>query len=148
MPVHIRVPINVFHEEAEVNDLYAESEYSRYPAHRPVADHGRMRAAIDVLLSARMPVIACGQGALIYRATEAVLELGEMLQIPVATTTPSKGTIPENHPLALRVISPYAADVRMATGLPVFSIYSFVHWFHQALVPDSFPLTLDDPRHL
>ena len=45
-------------------------------------------------------------------------------------------------------MSPYAADVRKATGLPVFSIYSFVHWFHQALVPDSFPLTLDDPRHM
>ncbi len=103
-PVHIRVPINVFHEEAEVDDLYAESEYSQYPAHRPVADHGKIRAAIDVLLSASMPVIVCGQGALISRATEAVLELAEMLQIPVATTTPGKGTIPENHPLALRVI--------------------------------------------
>ena len=103
-PVHIRVPINVFHEEAEVDDLYAESEYSHYPAHRPVADHGKIRAAIDVLLSARMPVIVCGQGALISKATEAVLELAEMLQIPVATTTPGKGTIPENHPLALRVI--------------------------------------------
>ncbi len=103
-PVHIRVPINVFHEEAEVDDLYAESEYSQYPAHRPVADHGKIRAAIDVLLSARMPVIVCGQGALISKATEAVLELAEMLQIPVATTTPGKGTIPENHPLALRVI--------------------------------------------
>lgn len=103
-PVHIRVPINVFHEEAEVDDLYAESEYSHYPAHRPVADHGKTRAAIDVLLSARMPVIVCGQGALISKATEAVLELAEMLQIPVATTTPGKGTIPENHPLALRVI--------------------------------------------
>ncbi|MGQ7844473.1 aspartate/glutamate racemase family protein [Granulosicoccus sp. 3-233] len=45
-------------------------------------------------------------------------------------------------------MSPYAADVRKATGLPVFSIYSFVHWFHQALVPDSFALTLDDPRYL
>ena len=45
-------------------------------------------------------------------------------------------------------MSPYAADVRKATGLPVFSIYSFVHWFHQALVPDAFPLTLDDPRHM
>lgn len=103
-PVHIRVPINVFHEEAEVDDLHAESEYSLYPAHRPVADHGRIRAAIDVLLSARMPVIVCGQGALISRATEAVLELAEMLQIPVATTTLGKGTIPENHPLVLRVI--------------------------------------------
>ncbi|SPJ27139.1 thiamine pyrophosphate-binding protein [Falsiruegeria mediterranea] len=103
-PVHIRVPINVFHEEAEVDDLYASAEYGSYPAHRPVADHSKIREAIDVLLAAKHPAIVCGQGALISRATQAVLDLAELLQIPVATTTPGKGTIPENHPLALRVI--------------------------------------------
>lgn len=41
---------------------------------------------------------------------------------------------------------PYAADVRRATGLPVFSIYSLATWFQQALLPDRFELTLDDPR--
>ncbi len=43
-------------------------------------------------------------------------------------------------------MTPYAADIRKATGLPVFSIYSFLHWFHQALTPDRFPFELDDPR--
>ena len=103
-PVHIRVPINVFHEEAEVDDLYADPAYGAFPAHRPVADHSKIRHAIEVLLAAKQPAIVCGQGALISRATEAVLELAELLQIPVATTTPGKGTIPEDHPLALRVI--------------------------------------------
>ncbi len=42
-------------------------------------------------------------------------------------------------------MTPYAADIRKMTGLPVFSIYSFIKWFHQALVPDRFPLELDDP---
>ena len=42
-------------------------------------------------------------------------------------------------------MTPYAAEVRKLTGLPVFSIYSFVRWFHQALVPDRFPDMLDDP---
>jgi Asp/Glu/hydantoin racemase len=43
-------------------------------------------------------------------------------------------------------MTPYAADIRKLTGLPVFSIYSFVRWFHQGLVPDRFPLELNDPR--
>lgn len=30
---------------------------------------------------------------------------------------------------------PFAADVRRSTGLPVFSIYNFVCWFHSALQP-------------
>lgn len=103
-PVHIRVPINIFSEQADLTDLYAEPEYSAFPAHRPVADHARIDAALDVLLAARKPVIVCGQGALISQASDAVLDLAERLQIPVGTTTPGKGTIAENHPLALRVI--------------------------------------------
>ncbi|KIC15027.1 aspartate/glutamate racemase family protein [Leisingera sp. ANG-Vp] len=41
---------------------------------------------------------------------------------------------------------PYARDVRKATGLPVFSIHSFVSWFQAGLLPKGFPLELDDPR--
>lgn len=103
-PVHIRVPINIFSQEAEINDLYAEPEYCTYPAHRPVADHSKISAAIDVLLAAKKPVIVCGQGGLISKASDILLELIELLQIPLGTTTPGKGTIPEDHPLALRVI--------------------------------------------
>ncbi len=33
---------------------------------------------------------------------------------------------------------PYAADIRAATGLPVYSIYSFVSWFQSGLQPRSF----------
>lgn len=35
---------------------------------------------------------------------------------------------------------PYAADVRAATRLPVFSIRSFVCWFQSSLAPARFPL--------
>lgn len=103
-PVHIRVPINVFKEKAIVADLYAEPEYAQYPAHRPVADHSKLHTALEVLLNAQKPAIICGQGALISGAGAAVLALAERLQIPIGTTTPGKGTVAEDHPLALRVI--------------------------------------------
>ena len=103
-PVHIRVPINIFGEEADLRDLYAEPEYSQYPAHRPVADHSKLHAALDLLCAAEKPVLICGQGALISQAGPEVLALAEALEIPVGTTTPGKGTIPEDHRLALRVI--------------------------------------------
>lgn len=41
---------------------------------------------------------------------------------------------------------PYARDLRRATGLPVFSIESFVTWFQAGLMPRRFDLELDDPR--
>jgi Asp/Glu/hydantoin racemase len=34
---------------------------------------------------------------------------------------------------------PYAADVARATGLPVYSIYSYLNWFHAGLAPATFP---------
>lgn len=41
---------------------------------------------------------------------------------------------------------PYTADIRKLTGLPVFSILSFITWFQAGLAPRKFALELDDPR--
>lgn len=41
---------------------------------------------------------------------------------------------------------PFAADIRRATGLPVFSIYTLVTWFQAALLPRRFNCECDDPR--
>ncbi len=41
---------------------------------------------------------------------------------------------------------PFAADIRKLTGLPVFSIYSFITWFQAGLSPRRFVEKLDDPR--
>lgn len=39
---------------------------------------------------------------------------------------------------------PYAADIRRATGRPVFSIFNLVTWFQAALLPRRFDTRLDD----
>ena len=41
---------------------------------------------------------------------------------------------------------PYAADIRRATGRPVFSIYTYLLWFQAGLLPRRFPDALDDMR--
>lgn len=41
---------------------------------------------------------------------------------------------------------PYAADIRRATGRPVFSIFTHLVWFQSALLPRRFSSDLDDPR--
>lgn len=40
---------------------------------------------------------------------------------------------------------PYAAAIRKLTGVPVYSIYSFVSWFQAGLMPRRFSMELDDP---
>ncbi|MBR4401757.1 MAG: thiamine pyrophosphate-binding protein [Synergistes sp.] len=102
--VHVKIPMDVFKEDTEVTDLYADPCGSRWPAWRPVADFGQIEKAIDLLAAAKAPVIVCGKGALDSGAGEAVTKLAEMLQIPIGTTMSAKGAISEAHPLSIRVI--------------------------------------------
>ena len=46
-------------------------------------------------------------------------------------------THPETGAIVLECTNmvPYAEDIRSVTGVPVFSIYSFIHWFHNGLQP-------------
>src|SRR5207244_2070082 len=62
---------------------------------RDVADAAR------VLLDARAPVIHAGQGVLYAEASAELVELAELLQIPVMTTLEGKSAFPEDHALAL-----------------------------------------------
>ena len=41
---------------------------------------------------------------------------------------------------------PFAAAIRAHTGLPVYSIYSFVCWFQAGLLPQRFAALIDDSR--
>ncbi len=61
-------------------------------------------------------------------------------------------TMIERHPdvgaivLECTNMAPYARDLRKATGLPIYSIYSFINWFQSGLQPRRFENDLDDPR--
>ena len=54
--------------------------------------------AIDLIKSAKRPLIIMGHGSRFHR--EAVIELAEMLDCAVVTTFKGKGLIPDSHPLA------------------------------------------------
>lgn len=102
--VHMRIPMDVYEEETEVNDLYPDPCMARWPYQRPVADLMQIDKAIAMLSDAKRPVIVCGQGALVSDAGDEVLALAEELNIPVGCTMTGKGTISEVHPLSIRLI--------------------------------------------
>lgn len=103
-PVHIRIPSNVFYEEADVKDLYAQDSFASYPGHRPVADPEEASKALELLLAAETPLIICGQGVLYSQAWDEVSSLAEGLEIPVGTTMTGKGSISELHPWSIGVV--------------------------------------------
>lgn len=102
--VHIRVPMNIYSEEADAGDIFPDPCMAQWPAFRPVAEFKKIEEALRLLAEAERPVIVCGQGALISGAGEEVLALAEALRIPVGCTMTGKGTIPETHPLSIRLI--------------------------------------------
>lgn len=50
----------------------------------------------------------CRGGAIASSAGSEIVDLAEMLSIPVATSLNGKGTIPENHPLSVGVVGSYS----------------------------------------
>ena len=88
--------------------------------------------------------------------TRAVLGDEERLNTRLATEdlVATGLMLKENHPevgaivLECTNMAPYAAAVRQATGLPVYSIYSFIQWFQAGLLPRQFDRQVMDPRSL
>lgn len=96
-PVHIRVPQNIFFDEAENPGLHCQADFSRYPSHRTTDDPEKIRAALRLLTEADRPLFFVGQGALISGAWKELTALAETLRIPVGTTMTGKGAFPEGH---------------------------------------------------
>lgn len=120
-PTAVIIPEDVFAQESsEPSDLYGVDENaSRYPRYRPVPEAEGLAAAAELLLAAERPVLVAGGGVLHSGATEPLRALADFLDLPVATTLTGKGSIPEDHPLALGVLGgignpPAEAAVRAA----------------------------------
>ena len=110
-PVHLDVQgmSGDFATEAEADlEVIFESTFAQRPAFRPEADLESVRAAARALTSAQRPVIVAGGGVTSSGAQQEVVELAEMLNIPVATSLNAKGAIPDNHPLAVGVVGSYS----------------------------------------
>jgi len=71
--------------------------------HRPAADLGNVEAAVRLLAAAERPYLYVGAGVRTSGASAELLELAQLLTLPVATTLNAKGVLPEDHPLSLGI---------------------------------------------
>jgi acetolactate synthase-1/2/3 large subunit len=96
-------------ESAEVNsDVVIEESFTHYPSMRPEPENEAAQEAVRVLEDAERPVIVAGGGARASSAGPEIVELAEMLYIPVATSLNGKDIILENHPLNVGVVGSYS----------------------------------------
>ena len=97
-PVVLEMPQDVL--TAEADDAALAYTPVGAPGKAGPADAEVQRAA-DLLVNAQLPILNAGGGAMCAGAADEVLELAELLSMPVATTIMGKGIFPENHPLSL-----------------------------------------------
>ncbi|HWP60180.1 MAG TPA: thiamine pyrophosphate-dependent enzyme [Candidatus Acidoferrales bacterium] len=68
---------------------------------RSAGDPRAVESAVRALAAASRPYVCVGAGVLSAEATPEMVELAELLTLPVASTLNGKSAFPENHPLAL-----------------------------------------------
>ena len=99
-PVHLSYPKDLM--DAEIEDVLLP--YGRYRVESNYFDRKLVIDATEKLVIAKKPAMIVGSGVVASDATMEVLELAEMLNIPVATTPKAKGAFPEDHPLSLGIL--------------------------------------------
>ena len=98
-PVLLEIPQDLSADEISEEDF----DYIPPQHMRTAADPQAITRAVRGLRSAERPVIMAGQGVMYAEATAELMELAELLQIPVMTTLEGKSAFPENHPLSLGI---------------------------------------------
>jgi len=96
-PVFLSLPLDVQGELAPVPRLSLNVE-SRFEIDRSSLD-----AAVQALVTAKRPLILAGSGCRWDKGPEALRQVAERFQVPVATTPKGKGVFPETHPLSLGI---------------------------------------------
>jgi acetolactate synthase I/II/III large subunit len=101
---HIALPFDVQNGAVDRADVIGDAAFGRYPAERAAPDPNCVERAAKLLRHTAHPLFICGGGAVIASAEPELLELAERLSAPVATTISGKGSINEEHPLAVGVV--------------------------------------------
>ena len=96
-PVVLETPSDVMNGEIDESQFF----YAPISKRRTAADPADAARVARRLVDAARPVIYAGQGVLYAEATPELVELAELLNAPVMTTTLGKSGFPENHPLSL-----------------------------------------------
>ena len=110
-PVHLDLQGmsgNVIMQSEGDLEFVLENTFTSRPALRPEPSADSIGEAAQVISRSQRPVIVAGGGVTSSRAQQEVVELAEMLNIPVATSLNAKGTITDDHRLSVGVVGYYS----------------------------------------
>ncbi|MEU1623063.1 thiamine pyrophosphate-binding protein [Streptomyces sp. NPDC005722] len=96
--VLVNIPMDLFSRQVQP---YAVGSHPLPDIALPGLNEATARRIADALLTAERPLIYFGGGLRTPQARQALLDLAEHLDIPMAHSLMGKGTIPDRHPLLL-----------------------------------------------
>ena len=94
-PVLIDLPLDV--QTAEIE--FDIDTYEPLPVHKPAATRAQAEKVLDMLAAAERPLIVAGGGIINADASESLVKLAELLDVPVIPTLMGWGSIPDDHRL-------------------------------------------------
>ncbi len=97
-PVALELPMNLM--ESPVEGI-VEPYHPVISKLRSAGDDEQIANMLSALLAAQEPVLYVGAGVLRSEASEELLNLAELLALPVMTSLPGKSAFPEDHELSL-----------------------------------------------
>ncbi len=145
---HLVFPDNVQPRPA-ADDVEAQGPQGRLADLAIAPPAAALKAALDLIASAKRPMIIVGYGAL--EGMGAVIALAEKLGAPIATTFKAKGQIADRHPLAAGVLgrsgTPIASWFMNEADLLIVFGASFSD--HTGIYPDARIVQVDtDPMRI
>jgi tartronate-semialdehyde synthase len=99
-PVLLDLPFDV--QLAEID--FDPDTYEPLPVDRPRATRAQAAKALDLLERSERPLIVAGGGIVNADAAGLLVELAELLGVPVVPTLMGWGTIPDDHPLMVGMV--------------------------------------------
>ena len=94
-PVLIDLPLDV--QTAEIE--FDINTYEPLPVYKPAATRAQAEKVLDLLAAAERPLIVAGGGIINADASESLVKLAELLDVPVIPTLMGWGSIPDDHRL-------------------------------------------------
>ncbi|MGI8682987.1 MAG: glyoxylate carboligase [Mycobacteriales bacterium] len=94
-PVLLDLPFDVQMTEIE----FDPDTYEPLPVTRPAATRAQAEKVLDMLAGAQRPIVIAGGGIINAEGSDALVELAELLDIPVIPTLMGWGAIPDDHRL-------------------------------------------------
>ena len=102
--VHLALPFDTQKQPVDESEIWADPRHENFPANQNAANNEAIKEAVEVLVKAKSTVAICGGGVVIAKAYEALEQLGELIELPIATSISGQGSIAETHSLAIGVV--------------------------------------------